>query len=1267
MISRRRQHDGIYATVGEPKLMKWITASHLESWARTNVARGSLPGLIASLVRGSAREMGTIRFPKEDKAQIHGFDGHLVANGVPFLSDGESFWELGCGEDYIKKANSDIKERSDQTPVEKRADSTFVFATPRTWNESGENELQRWREKKRQEFGWKDVVVIDSVMLEDWLEQCPPVASRYARLEFHVAPQLGARSTDEFWDEYASRFKSPLTESLLLCQREAQSKEVLNHLRPGNGALTLLADSPEEAVAFAIAAIRTADPEVRAYLESRTIVLDTDEAARELAERSDLIFVPRGKVTISGRLARSAPTIVAIGRDQPERRGYVSLERPTTQGFAEAIKTMGVPEDEAYLMAHTCGRSVTILMRTFSNGTAGVPEWATGDRILVPALLAGAWDSAHLEDKTVLGELAATDYEKYEEQLRRFRRMQDPLLDHEDGIWKIRAPVDAFVHLAHLLGGEDFDRLRQAVISVFSEIDPSLNAETPTSTFDQPKPRHSSWLREGLAITLLQIAVHHEGADVYIKGTTPQAFVDDLIKMLPGLSSDWRLIASLRAGLPLLMEAAPRPFLEALELLLREGAALRPIFREGGFFSPFSPHTYLLWALEALAWDPEYLARVSLILAKLARLDPGGTLSNRPENSLTAIFLPWHPSTNAPQEQRLATLDLIAREVPEIGWTLLAKLLPTVNSIGHYTYRPKYREAGGSAKEQLTYGMLRDAYDSIVSKAFSLAEADPDRWSLLVRHMPSFNAALRSKMRGLLEGYLAGAPEKAQRKVWTALRDEVNRHVAFKDAKWALPADELQPFFHLLDRFAPSDPIERISWLFDEQFPHLPSTEENPEQAVAAAREQALIEMIKVSGMSSILTLANSVKMPHLVAFALRSVEADLTAYEQLFQTALGCDGKNFEEFSAALSAEAYRRFPETWGESFRACVVASHLPVERIVSLLQYWPDQRATWEFVASLGKNLEQVYWSKKQAWPIRGELSDLTYAAEHYLEVKRSVTAIQSLGEGTGTLPVDLVFRLLDSAVTEVNENATVATGMFTYYLEHILDAVEERGEATVAEIARREWAFFPLFEHHQSRGLRLHRIMLEDPGFYVSLLSAVFRAEGEEISEPTEEERARATAAYQLLRSFGAVPGAANDSVDVGRLRSWVGEVLRQGEAAGLKAMSHEFIGHVLAHSPKDKDDQAWPDRAVREVLETLSSDEVDLGIRVERINMRGGYAKAMFEGGKQERAIAEETRMWAKKCAAWPRAQKLLNDSANYWEEDAEREDARARKERMRD
>jgi hypothetical protein len=728
--------------------MRWITTANLEGWAGTLAARTALPALISSLIRASAREIGTIRFPSGDKSQIHGFDGHLVATGVLFVPDGESFWELGTGEDYLKKANDDIKDRSEQTPAEKRADSAFVFATPRVWNQSGENELQNWREKRRQKFGWKHVVVIDGVMIEDWLEQCPPVASRYARYDLGLAPQRGARSTDEFWDEYASRFKVPITEQVVLCQREGASKEVLKHLRSGPGSLVLRADSPDEAIAFAIATIRTADADTRHFLEAKTIVLDTDEAARELVERSDLIFIPRGTVTISSRLARIGPTLIAVGRDRPERDSYVRLDPPTSGAFGDAIKTMGVADEQARLLARACGRSVTILMRTFPNGDAGVPEWSKAGQTLVPALLAGAWDSAFEEDRKIVQQLASVDaYEKYEAQLRHFQRMDDPPIDREETVWKMRAPVDAFVHLAHLLGQDDFARLKAAVVEVFSELDPSLDRPTPAITFDQPKPRHSSWLRDGLATTLLQFAVHHEGADLQISGTTPQAFVDSLITTLPGLSSDWRLMASLREELPLLMEAAPRPFLDALEHLLQsDGTALRPIFREGGFFSPFSPHVYLLAALEVLAWDPEFLAKVCLILAKLARVDPGGTVSNRPINSLMEIFLPWHPNTNAPQKQRLAIIGRIARDVPGIAWDLIVKLLPTMHSVGQYTPKPKYREAGGSGRERLTRGMVLEAHASIIETALSLASGHPDRWSLLVRDMANFAPADRVKL-----------------------------------------------------------------------------------------------------------------------------------------------------------------------------------------------------------------------------------------------------------------------------------------------------------------------------------------------------------------------------------------------------------------------------------------------------------------------------------------------------------------------------------------
>jgi len=498
------------------------------------------------------------------------------------------------------------------------------------------------------------------------------------------------------------------------------------------------------------------------------------------------------------------------------------------------------------------------------------------------------------------------------------------------------------------------------------------------------------------------------------------------------------------------------------------------------------------------------------------------------------------------------------------------------------------------------------------------------------------------------------------------MRDEVNRHSAFKEAKWALPADELRPLSRLVDRFAPSNPTAKVTWLFDEQFPHLPDSGGDAERAVNDARKRALAELVNASGIDMVMTLAESVKLPHLIASALPSVVADVNAYDRLVELALSSGVEKLRQFAAALSGVAAERFPDQWGAVFRTRVAKNSLSVDETVALLQYWPDKRSTWGFVASLGKELEDTYWSAKSAWPIRGDLNDLVYAAERYMNARRCIAAIESLGEAAGTLPVDLVFRLLNSAVTELNESPNAATGMFTYYLEQILDSLEKRGVATTLQIAQMEWAFFPLFDYGR-RQLRLYRVMLEDPGFYVSLLCAVFRVEGEEPSEPTPEQRARATAAYRLLTSFGDIPGRQGDAVDAERLASWVHDVRRLGEEAGRRGMTNEFIGHVLAHAPVDPSDEAWPHKAVRDLIEQLSSEETERGLQIERFNMRGVYTKALFEGGKQERGFGVQARGWAAKCNVWPRTQRLLNEIAKEWDRHAEWADSEARKDRMRD
>jgi hypothetical protein len=104
----------------------------------------------------------------------------------------------------------------------------------------------------------------------------------------------------------------------------------------------------------------------------------------------------------------------------------------------------------------------------------------------------------------------------------------------------------------------------------------------------------------------------HKVADLHVKGKSPQQYVDEVINALPEWGKSHHSIVRLGDQAALFAEAAPDPFLRALESML-EGAPeeVKQIFESERerFFGPSSPHVHFLWALEVIAWDPRYLNR----------------------------------------------------------------------------------------------------------------------------------------------------------------------------------------------------------------------------------------------------------------------------------------------------------------------------------------------------------------------------------------------------------------------------------------------------------------------------------------------------------------------------------------------------------------------------------------------------------------------------------------------------------------------------------
>jgi protein-disulfide isomerase len=67
------------------------------------------------------------------------------------------------------------------------------------------------------------------------------------------------------------------------------------------------------------------------------------------------------------------------------------------------------------------------------------------------------------------------------------------------------------------------------------------------------------------------------------------------------------------------------------------------------------------------------------------------------------------------------------------------------------------------------------------------------------------------------------------------------------------------------------------------------------------------------------------------------------------------------------------------------------------------------------------------------------------------------------------------------------------------------------------------------------------------------------------------------------------------------------------------------------------------------------------------MNSRGVTSRDPFEGGTQERALAQALREVASKVNTWPRARALLTSMAESWQKWAEMEDTEAQQLRLRE
>lgn len=118
------------------------------------------------------------------------------------------------------------------------------------------------------------------------------------------------------------------------------------------------------------------------------------------------------------------------------------------------------------------------------------------------------------------------------------------------------------------------------------------------------------------------------------------------------------------------------------------------------------------------------------------------------------------------------------------------------------------------------------------------------------------------------------------------------------------------------------------------------------------------------------------------------------------------------------------------------------------------------------------------------------------------------------------------------------------------------------------------------------------------------------------------------------------------------------EARRLFAQAGLEEVGDDHIGKLLCTSPTDPNDGLWPHEAVREVLEQVPEEVIAEAFWIGRRNLRGVTTRSLTDGGKQERALAQDYQSASDRMHdQWPRTADIIAKLAASYLSDAKYHD----------
>lgn len=1243
---------------------EYATASQLALWPETNAreAQDRLPELVRRLLFETPGA-GQISIRTGDGVALAGKDGMATLEGRTYLLPAGQIWfEFGTDKDSKRKATKDYAGRKGDASQ----DVTFVFVTVRRWQGK-----DSWADERRAEKFFKDVFVLDADDLEAWL-QVAPAAHLWISETLGLRPR-DALPLDTWWGRFSAATEPPLPPNLFIAGRAKEAQGLRSLLSDEPRITSIQTEWVDDALGFLYACL-TPEGDKPSEPGTVTIVRSAGVWDRIVALPGPGILVPDfDDADVASALASGRHVVAIVDSGSAMRRSVdIRLPRVGRNEAAEAFRACGVEWRQADRLAVLSRRSMPALARRLSRSPrVQQPTWSRPPlaATLAALMLASRWTDRP-EDLRVLSELAAAPSVDVQRAIADASRGSDPAIRSVQNVFVFTSLEEAFLEFGNLVSSELASRWAEIATSVLLDPNPyeGLSShERIAAQLEGQRRTYSPALRHGIAESLaLAGAIESGPSDTNLASSVAERVVRDVLRQV-ATGSEGHIWGAIADVLPLLAEAAPDSFLSALEDdLATSDPTVGRLFQtidEPLALGPSGQQHHLLWALEVLCWSPDHLVRATQILTELCRYDLPKNSGNNPLASMSAVLCGWIRNTGADLATRLQALDACWIASETTGWALLKALWPDSNLWVSPPNEPRY-QLWKPPSDRMPNSEWFAFATSLVNRAIKWAKADRTALPWLVEALSTVGRDETNRIIEFLEDEASrdDLDEDVRLALFEKVREVAAQHEHFQDADRAMSAERRARLHKLAELLQPVDDLRRFAYLFN-WHPDLSGADLNDYElyriALEAKRREALDVLFACpDAWEQLGAVAARAEAPTEVGWTLSTYEP-IDALDTMVDW-LASDSTALQE---AATTWVRSRLTVDGPTDLRRALERGDVESEAMKKFVLNVPTESRLWEVLREF-PDAEDLFWSEAPFEVVPHE--DLTKAIELLLGRFRAWSAIAIASHGILNSTADqkkllpsttLVLSVLREAITQDPGRAGMSQ-MTGHYVGTLLDYLVAT-DVPIADLASLEFAYFRLLQHDREPRA-LNQSLASDPALFVDLVRRTFRG----ASEPRHQRKRvdpLTEQAWWVLRCWHGFPGRQEDgTLEEATMQAWIKQARLQLSDLDRADIGDELIGQTFAHAPVDADG-IWPPAPVRDLIESIGSRYLENGAITGRLNSRGVTWRGVYDGGGQERTMAEQYKQWSLAVQVhWPRTSRILRAIAGSYERDAVREDERA-------